>query len=157
MSTILKKVPKDTLILACDARKALLISNSGSPIHPKLHVEKHFEAEEKSEEVSGDGRTGRRYDGGGTGGSFRARSAMEVKDPDIDRAAGFASQILAELSAYQHASRISQLVVVAPPAFLGLLRGKFDNQLKSMILSDIPKNVVDMPIEELQRTLIDEW
>ena len=153
----LNKVPKDILILACDSRKALLISNSGSPIHPKLHVERHFVSEEKSDGASGDHRAGRRYDGGGTGGSFRARSAMESKGPDMDRAAHFASQIVAELSAYQKNSRVSQLVVVAPPAFLGLLRGKFTNQLKSMILSEIPKSVTDMPIEDIQKTLVDEW
>lgn len=153
----LNKVPKDTLILVCDTRKALLITNSGTPINPKLHVEKHFESEETDDGATGDNSAGRRYDGGGTGGSFRARSAMEVKDPEIGKAENFATQIVILLSAYLENNRFRQLVVVAPPAFLGVLRGKYSNQIKSIILSEISKDLVNQPIEQIQKTLIDGW
>ena len=155
--TVLNKVPNDAVILVCDARKALLISNAGSPVHPRLQIDTHFEAEENTYADAGGERSGRRYDGGGTGAAFRARSAMEASDPDAESAAQFASQVLAELTSYKEKKRISQVLVVAPPPFLGLLRTKFSSQLKSTIMGEVPKNLTDMPIEGIQKTLIEEW
>lgn len=134
-----------------------MISNSGTPIKPSLIVEKHFEAEEAGDGAVKDNPAGSRYDGGGTGGSFRARSAMEVKDPEIGKSENFAAQIVAKVSVYLENSSFGQLVVVAPPAFLGVLRGKYNNQVKSMILCEISKDVVGKPIDEIQDTLIDGW
>ena len=153
----LNKVPKDTLILVCDTQKALLISNSGSPIHPKLGIEKHFEADEKSDAERNNERAGRRYDGGGTGGSFRARSAMEATDPQTEKSEQFAAQIVAQLSSFLSDRRFGQLVVVAPPAFLGVLRNTFDDRLHNMISAEVPKTLTDMPIGEIQKTLVEEW
>lgn len=153
----LNKVPKDALILACDSRKALLITNTGTPIHPKLLVEQHFETEGASGGATGDNPSGSRYDGGGTGGSFRARSAMEAKDPEIGKVENFATDIIVKLSSYLENNRVRQLVVVAPPAFLGVLRIKYNNQIKSMILCEVAKDVVHKPIDEIQATLIDGW
>lgn len=153
----LNKFPKNTLILVCDTRKALFISNSGSPIHPKLGIEKHFEPTETADVVSSNDRAGRRYDGGGTGGSFRARSAMEANDPNADKAEEFASRIVSELVTFLSEQRFSQFLVAASPAFLGVLRDKFDVHLRKMISAEVPKNLTDMPVDEIQRALFEEW
>lgn len=153
----LNKLPKHILVLVCDTQKALYMSNSGTPIHPKLGVEKRVELKEKSEAAPRNDRAGRRYDGGGTSGSFRARSAMEASDPNAEKTEEFASQIVAELAVFLRDKRFNEFMVVASPTFLGVLRDKIDDHLRSMIAAEIPKNLTDMPVDEIQKALFGQW
>lgn len=153
----LNKVPNDLLILVCDARKALLMTNAGSPARPQLHIEEHIEAPEGAERVAGNDRRGKRYDGGGTGGSFRARSSMETSDTDHERAAEFASEIVEKVTAFRREKPIGQILLVAPPAFLGVLRAKVTDEIESLIVSEIPKHFTDLPVAEIQKSLVETW
>lgn len=155
--TFLNKVPKDTLILVCDAQKALIVGNSGTPVHPELVIEKTIEFDEDEFASAREDRSGRRFDGGGTGGSFRARSAMETSDQHAEVSAKVAVQIVAELANYIKDRRTGQIVVVAPPAFLGLLRTKYTDSLNNKILDEVPKNLTEMPVKEIQKALVEKW
>ncbi len=153
----LNKVPKDLLILVCDARKALFMTNAGSPARPELAIKEHFEAAGGAERTTGNDRRGKRYDGGGTGGSFRARSAMEASDSDHERAAEFASEIVEKATDFRRKNSVGQILVVAPPAFLGVLRAKVSGEMESLIVSEIPKQLTDLPVAEIQEALVETW
>lgn len=157
MVASLNKVPKDLLILVCDSHKALLITNAGPPARPELEIEDHFEAAGNTERPKGNDPSGKRYDGGGTGGSFRARSSMETSDTDQERASEFASEIIEKITKFRRKKTVGQILVAAPPAFLGVLRAKLTHELESLIVTEIPKHFTDMTIGEIQKALVETW
>lgn len=153
----LTRVPKDLVILVCDSRKALILKNDGSEIRPKLEITEHFEPDGAPSGIQDSDRSGRRADGGSANASYQARSAMEAADPGKAQAAAFAAQIVERLVKHHSKVGIGQLVLVAPPTFLGFLRDKMSDELRQLITSEVSKHLTEMPVEDIEKILVSPW
>jgi len=62
----------------------------------------------------------------------------------------FASTLAEHMAAARNAGDLERLVLVAPPAFLGLLRDKLSKEVMSRVSKQIDKNLVQQPPEVLR-------
>lgn len=71
------------------------------------------------------------------------RQAVEVRtDLHSEEAQRFARQIADRLGQEHRLKKFRRLIVMAPPAFLGALRGAFDKAVSRTIVAEVPKNLV---------------
>ena len=155
--TKLSRSPKDLATVVCDPGKALVLMNVGTEVHPELKITDVLEAVVISDDDYDYDRAGRRYDGGGTGNGFHARSALEEKDVGRERAIAFAGQIAGLLEKCGNRADVNQFLVAAPPEFLGMLRDQLPNNVQSMIVATTPKHLTDLPTEEIGNALFETW
>jgi protein required for attachment to host cells len=82
------------------------------------------------------------------------RSAMGPRDEahelEVDR---FAAKLAAVLREGLGHNAFSELILVAPPRFLGLLRAHLDEQVKKRVVAAINKDLTQTDERELVRTL----
>ncbi len=85
-----------------------------------------------------------------------SRSAVE---PHEDRwrveAQRFAHQIVADLDRARHDRRFDQLIVIAPPPFLGVLRATMPDVLHRCVVHEEGGNLLQLSEVELQKRLQD--
>jgi protein required for attachment to host cells len=94
-------------------------------------------------------RPGRSYESFGG-----ARHAIEREDdPRHREAVRFARRIGRRLDEARRKNEFEQLVVVAGPPFLGLLREEFSRPTKALVVHEIHKDLVHGPIDDLRRHL----
>lgn len=153
--TELNRIPENSLVVVCDSRKALLLTNAGTPIHPDLRTAEHMEAPETAAEDSD--RPGRRFDGGAAGAGFHARSAMEAADFEQERAREFASLVSDRLAHAHRDGEFQHLVISAPPEFLGLLRDALSQDVAGTVTAEIPKRLTDVPVGKIAEKLVQDW
>ncbi len=94
-------------------------------------------------------RPGRKFDRAplrsGRRGSTAHHGVGSDRKPRRHEAALFAHRIGHEIAAAQRAARFDRLVLIAPPAFLGLLREALPAALRQIITAEIAKDLVHEP------------
>ena len=92
-------------------------------------------------------RPGRSFDSKGTG-----RHAME---PKMGAKKHSAIRFAQEICTYLETNRdeYDKLILIAPPEFLGLLRGKLPDALAQLVSKEINKDIVRKDIKEIQQYL----
>ena len=153
--TKLDRLPPEMLILICDSRKALLLRNSGSAIRPKLDVLDHLEDGGEANEMSD--RPGRRYDGGAGSAPFRPKSAMEMPDLARQSAIAFAEKLIDHLERLQKSEPVDEMLIAAPPAFLGILRERMPPGLAQLVTAEVPKHLTEARVDEIADALVERW
>lgn len=155
--TKLGRLPKEMLVVICDSRKALLLRNAGSEIKPALEVVEHLENAEDDRGVRMSDRPGRRYDAGGGGAAFHPRSAMEEPDLSREIAASFAEQLVDHLSRRHRENAMEEVLIAAPPAFLGILRDSMPEHLAALVTAEVPKHLTEARVDEIASSLVEKW
>ena len=96
-------------------------------------------------------RPGRAFDRMGGG-----RHALEREDSPQDRAAaGFAREVAARLREGRTQQHVGQLVLVAEPRFLGMLRGALDPVCSGMLAGTVNKDLAQVEVRDLAPHLRD--
>jgi protein required for attachment to host cells len=65
----------------------------------------------------------------------------------------FAARIAALLESERHRNTYTRLVVAAPPAFLGQLRGAMSEQVRALVSAELDKNLVQLAADEIRQHL----
>ncbi|MNL55472.1 Protein required for attachment to host cell [compost metagenome] len=102
---------------------------------------------EKDRDLGSD-RPGRAHQSNGA-----ARSAMEETDWHEEAEAGFLKDLVGKLSAMAFSREIEDIVVVAPPRALGLMRPYYSGSLKGAISAELAKDLVKHPVADIERLL----
>jgi len=97
----------------------------------------------------GSERPGRTYE---SVGSARHAVARE-NDPRRQEAVRFARRISCRLDDALQRGEFEELVVVAGPPFLGLVRRELSDQARQRVVHEIRKDLVHSPVEALRRHL----
>ena len=142
------RLDQNIWLLVCDAKKALLLQNSGDNVYPKLetrHVMEH--AVHRSSEVGSDA-PGRAFSGAGG-----RRSAMDDGDPHLEEERNFLRDVAADMKRRIGSGEIKRLIVIAPPRALGLLRDLECQQLKSVTVAELAQDYVKLPLYEIEERL----
>jgi len=124
----------DSPTLAAAPREVAHISNPAAHLHDR---------------DLGSERPGRSYESFGN-----ARHAIEREnDPRQREAEGFARRIARRLDDARRDEQFEQLVVIAGPAFLGMLRAAMSRPTRARVVHEIHKDLVHGPIEVLREHL----
>ena len=80
-----------------------------------------------------------------------------ISDPDLKEQAmgAFADDIVSYLDNAWTKGEFLQLILIAPPAMLGVLRPKLTPPLRAVLRADIPKDLTHLPLHDLPKHLDD--
>lgn len=151
----LDRLPKHALVLACDARKALFLLNTGTLFEPEFETEEVMRASENplNREHHSD-RPGRRIDRTAAGGGLGPKSAMEQTDQNALATARFASDVIARLEERDRRSPVEALVIAAPAPMLGALRRHMPKALSPKIIGEYAKDLTALTSPEIARSIV---
>ncbi len=133
-----------TWILVANASQAKLYANSGPKKGLKLLKElKHPESREKASDLVSD-RPGQLHSPG-TG----HRASQPKTDPKTNEARHFAQELARELNHGRSSGQVERIILVAPPAFMGLIKEKLDDQTANIVTDSFEKDYTRSNEKEL--------
>jgi protein required for attachment to host cells len=142
------QVPHNSVVLVADGRKSLFFRNEGDGDFPNLVVEaKEVHDNPAHHEQASDtaGMSMKTKDG--RGGSMEE---VDFHQQEEDR---FAADTADMLKARALSNDYDKLVVVAPPRTLGELRKHYHKEVEERLLAEVPKDLVNLPVPEIERIL----
>jgi len=141
-------IPYDSLVLACDGRKALFLRNRGTRMDVNLATERVLEQKNPATREQGTDRPGRFP---GTDG--KSRSAAEETDWHQQAEDRFASRVADVLYRMAHGGELGKLIVVAPARTLGVLRKACHKEVADRVIAELDRDLTSMPVPEIARLL----
>jgi protein required for attachment to host cells len=138
-----------TWVVVADRARARIFSAS-TPKGPLTELEDLVLPEARSHErdLTSD-RPGRAFDSGGTG-----RHAMEAPTSAKQQAAlSFARTIAERVESARLTGNCQQLVLVAPPDFLGHLKKQLGAQCAKLLTRQISKNLTQLRVDDIRSHL----
>ncbi|MGO4402908.1 host attachment protein [Bosea sp. RAF48] len=142
------RIPHNGWVVVCDARKAMFLRNEGDANMPKLKVEQVKQAAvNPPSSEQGTDRPGRMQN------AIAPTSATEGTDWHELAEKQFARDTVAALKLVNRAGRPGDIVLVAPPRILAVIRQNLDDDLRSRILAEVDKDLTKHPTHEIGRLL----
>jgi protein required for attachment to host cells len=139
----------NALILVGDGQKALFLRNHGTPQALDLSVEDILDGgSNPPTREQGTDRPGRAMQSVGS-----ARSAIEQTDWHMLEEARFAGTIAEALYRAALDNTFSELVIVAPPKILGILRQNLHKVVADRVAGELPKTLTTSPVDQIERLL----
>jgi protein required for attachment to host cells len=135
-------------ILVCDGQKALLFQNVGDRVYPKFETRERFAHKVPATHELGTERPGREHSSADV-----RRSSAEAPDYHAMEEAQFLADLVHHLDRYAAEHKIKDLVIVAPPRALGILREALPHHLKALVRAEIDKDYVSQPVYEIEKHL----
>jgi protein required for attachment to host cells len=140
----------DTIwVVVADSSRARLFQAAGATASLEERTDLVMPASRLQEQELVSDRPGRSFDSAGAG-----RHAMEPRTPAKEvESERFAARIAALLESERHRNTYTRLVVAAPPAFLGQLRGAMSEQVRALVSAELDKNLVQLAADEIRQHL----
>lgn len=135
-------------VVVCDGAKALILENAGDTKFPNLKTREVLEHKAAATHELGTDKPGRSHSAVGPG-----RSAVGQTDWHTQEEETFLAELAAKLDQAVNGQDVKSLIVVAPPRALGFLRQAYGHGLKAAVRAEIDKDLVKMPIHEIEKYL----
>lgn len=143
-------IPHGARVLVADGKKALLLRNTGTAFQLMLEVEQVIEANANPlSHEQGTDRPGRTW----TGSHRSSVDQTDFHDLEEER---FSVAVAERLETICMDQDIRKLVIVAPPKSLAGLRRAMSETLSKRVIAEHDKDLVNLPIEEIQKHLVSE-
>ena len=142
------RLPHNSFVMVADGEKMLFFRNEGDAEYPQLIVERNREQEAPANIDLKTDEAGRRH---GVGPGRSAYEDTDFHQLEKDRFAHDTAEMLRRLAL---GNKFDQLVVVAPPKTLGELRKHYHKEVEKRLAAEIPKDLTNMPVEEIEKTLL---
>ena len=149
-------LPNQALVLVADGRKMLFLRNHGDQNQIDLRTEAHDQRQDrKDREIRTDapGTAATRFSSGG-GDTFRP--AMEETDFHQQEEDRWVKDAAEQLKTRALSNDFADLVIVAPPKALGVLRRELHKEVERRILFTCNKEMTDRPIPDIEELLVAE-
>ncbi|MCA1408326.1 host attachment protein [Ensifer sp. IC3342] len=144
------RIPHKSWVLVCDGAKALVLRNEGdAELLNLIPVDVAFEHRQPTRMLGTD-RAGRVYQSEGG-----ARSAMQQTDWHDQAEETFVSHVAEKLETVLGDHGVSNLVLIAPPRALGILRKRLRPSTRAMVIAEVAKDLAKFPIPEIEQHLSD--
>lgn len=139
---------KPTWILVADSTRARIFT-ADTPSSPLEEIEgfSHAEGRLHDREITTD-LPGKIKSVGGGGHAFE-----QPTDPKKHEADTFAHHLAQYLEGAHNTNRFEQLLIVASPAFLGLLRNQLPEQIKKLVRFELDKELTMLSIADIRQHL----
>jgi protein required for attachment to host cells len=135
-------------VMVGDGEKALFFRNEGDKAHPNLEVIDVLQQDNPKTHEQGTDRPGRTHSSVGT-----HRSAMQETNWHKLEKHRFAKEIADVLYSAAHSGRYSKLILAAPPMTMGDLRKALHKEVADKVVAEVPKDLTNMPPDEIERVL----
>ncbi len=146
---MVKLVPGTWVVIA-DGEKALVTENTTAGWSPKLKVISIEQQDPGAVQPRPTDRPGRRADGGPN-----QKSAVEEDTWRTHARALFAQDLAELLNREEQKGAFSDLVLIASPQVLGLLRRGLHDNVRSTIVAEIDKTLTNHPLDKIEKVLAD--
>ena len=135
-------------VVVCDGGKALVLENQGDEKFPNLRTHTTWEHDAAKTSEMGPDKPGRVHESATTG-----RSAVEQTDWHDRAEQDFLKTVAGHLHKAVEKGEVKSLIIVAAPRALGMLRPHYTHALKEAIREEISKDMVNMPVYEIEKQL----
>ncbi len=142
------KIPRHGWVVVCDGSRALFLANGGDEFRPALETRHQMEQEVPANTDVGTDRPGRVHQSVGP-----SRSAVEETDWHDQQEEAFLAAVAEELERLRTGNTLADLIVVAPPRALGVLRAKMREPLRRLVIGEVDKDYVRLPVAEIEKRL----
>lgn len=139
----------DGWVVVADGGKALYLRNEGDEKFPNLQVFREDEQENPPDRQQGTDKPGRFNDGRSV-----HRSAVQETDWHQLQEDRFAKEIAERLYKYAFAGRFDQLVIVAAPQVLGVIRPELHKEVSERLVAEIDKDLTNHPVEKIEKLIL---
>ena len=135
------KLPEGAWVVVADGEKHLLLQNKGDQAHLDLRVRSVDEAEPSNWEHTP---AGSRQ---GPDGRRAAVSATDLKGAEEEE---YTKALATKIDAAAKAHKIKDLVLIADPRTMGILRGQIGSNAGALVLREIVGDFAHMTIEHIE-------
>lgn len=135
-------------VVVCDGGKALILQNQGDAKFPNLRMHKTYEHEDAKTSDQGTDRPGRVHESANL-----SRSAVEQTDWHDQAEQEFLKTLAGHLDEALRKSETQSLIIVAAPRALGMIRPHYSHALKAAISAEISKDMVNIPVYDIEQQL----
>jgi len=132
----------------CDGKKALILENKGDATYPQLETRQVFEHDNPPSHLQGAAPPGRALAGAGG-----RRAATEETDFHEQAEHAFLRHFAAELDGWTRHRGLRDLVLVAPPKALGLVRAALTGATRAVLVAEVDRDYVKLPLYEIEHHL----
>jgi protein required for attachment to host cells len=136
-------------VVVCDGAKALVLENVGDNVFPNLKTVEVFEQENPATHEQGTDRPGRMP----AVAQGPGRASVGQTDWHDRGEEAFLTGLAKHLDSEVSAGKAKSLIVIAPPRALGMLRPAYSAALKSAIRCELDKDLVKLPVHEIEKHL----
>jgi len=143
------KIARGQWIVVCDGAKALVLENVGDEKFPNLRTREVYEEQHPRTHQQGTDAPGRAHSSVGPGRSAMGQTNWHEQDEQR-----FLKDLMGRLDAAVTAGELKSMIVVAPPRALGVIRQAYSHQLRGVLRQEIDKDLVKMPVHEIERHLV---
>ncbi|UZW57120.1 host attachment family protein [Sphingobium sp. JS3065] len=141
------KIAYGTILLVTDGSRMLVLRNEGDALNPELSVVAHRQIDNPPNREQLTDAPGVSFSSmGGTRSSYRQADIHQLRE---DRLAIEAAQVLAETVAGHEAD----IIVVAPPATLHILRDHYTPAIRKRLIAEVDKDLVKHPATDIVQIL----
>lgn len=137
-----------TWIAICDGQRALLLENKGDREFPKLETREVSRQENPLMHVQGSAPPGRAFSPTGA-----RRSAIEEPDFHDQAEQDFLRRFAGKLDHSIGEHKIRALVLIAPARALGMIRPHLSAETRRILVAELDRDYVKMPLHEVERHL----
>ena len=136
------------ILVANNSQARIFTASTPSSVLAEIEGFAHTEGRLHDREITTD-LPGKIKNTGGIGG----HAFEQPTDPKKHEASNFAQQIANHLLTNFYQGKFAQLLIIAEPSFLGLLREHLPQQVKKQICFELDKNLVTFTIEQIRQHL----
>jgi len=141
------RLRRGTWLALCDGGKAVLAENTGSHDHPRLENREVLLNDNPPAHQLGSERPGRVFSSVG-----KRRAAVEQTDLHAEAETDFLKRFAARIDQCA-AKGHDDIILVAPPQALGLLRPHLTGRAQGALSAEVARNYVRLPLDEVARRL----
>ncbi len=136
-------------VLVCDGSKALLLRNEGDALAPRLVTLSALDQPGPPSRELGTDRPGRTHSSNGV-----SRSATDEGDLHDQAEMAFLARVAALIDQAVRDREVADLLLVAPPRALGVLRGKLGAAAKSVVSGELAQTLPGRPVDRIAKHLL---
>lgn len=138
-------IDQGTWIVVTDSEKALFLRNLTDHENPNLDVFDEEQQDNPPDRDQSANRPGRVSDVG-----VNQRSALDDTDWHELAKERFAKDLSDKLYAEAHRGAFKQLILVASPQVLGVLREDLHKEVRDRVIAEIPKTLTNHPVNKIE-------
>lgn len=145
-------MPKTWILVADSSRARIFLADTASSPLAELETFTHPASRQHEQDITSD--LPGKQNGRGLNGSF-AHAMSQETDPKRQEAINFAREVATHLNKSYSKNRFKQLIIVAAPNFLGLLRDNLTENTRRSLTLQLDKNLTQQNPDQIRKHLPD--
>jgi protein required for attachment to host cells len=141
-------IAPEAWVVVCDGRKWLILENKGDRAHVNLVTRDEHEESAAATRQQGTDRPGRLHPSVGM-----TRGAVEQTDWHDQAETALLRKLSQRLDQLIRDNPVQAILLVAPPRALGALRSLLSPQVIKLVVAQIDKDYVRLPVSQIEKRL----